>query len=115
MVVFKNFFGTSRQSEIMTTALDLAMTAAGLASNQSDIEPQLHQIQEISAQPGTLLSHEDEATLFDIYLKIEHYLTTADPLRTFNKSELRDKASRGLRARLEAYENQAVSSRVAIA
>lgn len=114
MVVFKNFFGTSRQSEIMTTALDLATTAAGLASNQSDIEPQLHQIQEISAQPSTLLSPEDEATLFDIYLKIEHYLVTADPLRTFDKAELRNKTSKGLRTRLEAYENQATPIRVAL-
>ena len=107
MVIFKNF-SSQQQSEIMTTALDLAKTAAGFASNQNDIEPLLYKIKQISNQPssGTLLTQGDEATLFNIYLQIEHYLMTADPIRTFNKDELRGKASRGLRARLEDYERQ---------
>lgn len=107
MVIFKNF-SSQQQSEIMTTALDLARTAAGFASNQNDIEPLLYKIKQISNQSSssTLLTQEDEATLFNIYLQIEHYLMTADPIRTFNKEELRDKASRGLRARLEEYERQ---------
>lgn len=110
MVIFKNFFGTSQQSEIMTTALDLATTAAGFASNTDDIAPLLREIQMISDQlpPGALLTPEDEESLFEVYLKLEHYLITADPIRKFNKMELRDKASRGLRARLEAYEKSQV-------
>jgi hypothetical protein len=104
MVVFKNFFG-SGQPEIMTTALDLAKTAAGFASNPDDIAPLLRDIKEITSESGrSLLSIENEAALFDIYLKIEHYLMTSDPIRAFNKEELRNKASRGLRARLEEYE-----------
>lgn len=112
MVVFKNFFGTSQQSEIMTTAFDLAKTAAGFASNTDDIAPLLHEIQMISEQlsPGALLTAEDEDSLFEVYLKLEQYLTTADPIRKFNKMELRGKASRGLRARLEAYEKNQVMS-----
>lgn len=107
MVVFKNF-SSQQQSEIMTTALDLAKTAAGFASNQSDIELLLYKIKQISNQPSsaTLLTPGDEATLFNIYLQIERYLMTSDPIRTFNKDELRGKASRGLRARLEDYERQ---------
>lgn len=106
MVIFKNFFGTSRESEIMTTAIDLATTAAGFASNKTDIEPLLHELSMISsrASPGALISPEDEEAVFDIYLKLEHYLMTADPLRTFDRNQLRNKASRGLRSRLEAYE-----------
>ena len=111
MVVFKNFFGSSQQSEIMTTALDLANAAAGFASNPTEIEPLIHEIQTISAQPGTMLSAEDEASLFAVYLKIERYLTTADPIRKFDKAELRAKASRGLRTRLEAYESQITASK----
>lgn len=107
MVIFKNF-SSQQQSEIMTTALDLAKTAAGFASNQSTIEPLLYKIKQISNQPSSsaLLSPENEATLFSIYLQIEQYLMTADPIRTFNKQELRGKASRGLRARLEDYERR---------
>ena len=107
MVIFKNFFGAA-QSEIMTSALDLANTAASMASNPSDIQRQVDDIQMIASglPSGALLPPEDEAALFDIYLQIEHYLTTADPIRAFNKEDLRRKASRGLLARLEAYEKQ---------
>lgn len=92
----------------MTTALDLANTAAGFVSNQNDIEPLLYHLKQISSRTSSssLLSSADEAALFEIYLQIEHYLMTADPIRTYNKEELRNKASRGLRARLEAYEGQ---------
>lgn len=110
MVVFRNFFGASRGSEIMTSALDLANAAAHLASNPSDIEPLVRDIQEISAKPQALLSKKDEETLFDIYLQIERYLTMSDPLRKFNKDELRSKASQGLHARLESYENQTLTT-----
>lgn len=105
MVIFKNF--TSRQqSEIMTTALDLANTAAGFASNQNDIEPLLYKIRQISSQSSSsmFLTAENEAALFNVYLQIEKYLMTSDPIRTFTKEELRNKASKGLRARLEDYE-----------
>jgi len=107
MVIFKNL-ASPQQGEIMTTALDLANTAASFASNQNDIEPFLYQIKQASSLPssGALLSPENEAMLFDIYLQIEKYLMTSDPIRTFNKEELRNKASRGLRARLEEYERK---------
>jgi len=107
MVVFKNLI-SGRQSEIMTNALDLAKTAAGFASNQTAIEPLVAQTKQISNQSyfGSQLSQADEEELFNIYLKIEKYLMTADPIRTFNKDELRSKASVGLRTRLEDYEHR---------
>ncbi len=112
MVIFRSF--GSQQSEIMTTALDLATTAAGFASNQNDIEPLLYKIKQASntASGGTLLTAENEAALFNIYLQIEKYLMTSDPIRTFNKEELRSKASKGLRARLENYERTASINKI---
>jgi hypothetical protein len=106
MVVFKSLM-SGRQSEIMTNALDLAKTAAGFASNQTAIEPLIAKTKQISNQSyfGSQLSHADEEALFGIYLQIEKYLMTADPIRAFNKDELRNKASVGLRARLENYEH----------
>jgi hypothetical protein len=108
VVIFKNLFGASQQSEIMTTALDLANTAVSLASNPAAIEPLARELHSIANRlpPGALLSARDEAAIFAIYLKLEEYLATADPLRTFDKTELRNKASRGLRTRLEAYERE---------
>lgn len=112
MVIFRNF--SSKKPEIMTTALDLAKTAAGFASDQNAIEPLLYRMRQIASQPssGTLLTPKDEDTLFNIYLQLEQYLMTSDPLRTFNKEELRSKASIGLRARLEDYERQRLGSAV---
>jgi hypothetical protein len=106
MVVFKNFFGTSQSTEIMTSALDLVTSVAGLASNSDDIRQLLGRIRSIAERvpPSGMLPPEDEAVLFKIYLEIERYLMTDDPIRTFTKEELRAKASRGLRARLESYE-----------
>lgn len=106
MVVFKNLM-SRQQSEIMTNALDLAKTAAGFASNQTVIEPLIAETKQISNQSyfGSQLSKTDEEELFNIYLQIEKYLMTADPIRTFNKEELRSKASVGLRTRLENYEH----------
>lgn len=110
MVIFKNFFGAT-QSEIMTSALDLANTAASMASNPSDIQRLIDDIHMISSElpSGALLPSDDEAALFDIYLQIEHYLTTSDPIRTFSREDLRRKASKGLLMRLEAYEKQAAN------
>lgn len=112
MVIFKNFT-SNQQSEIMTTALDLATTAAGFASNQGYIEPLLYKIKQITsrASSGSLLSPESEAALFNIYLQIEKYLITSDPIRTFNKDELRNKASNGLRSRLEDYERRMTATK----
>jgi uncharacterized coiled-coil DUF342 family protein len=108
MVIFKNLVAGSQQPEIMTTALDLTKTAATFASDTRAIEPLLRQIQMISSRLRSdgLLTPEEENSIFDIYFKLEHYLTTADPIRKFNKEDLRNKASKSLRARLEAYEQK---------
>lgn len=113
MVIFKNLIVGSQQAEIMTTALDLAKTAATFASDTKAIEPLLREIRAISSslRPDGLLTPEEENSIFDIYFKLEHYLTTADPIRKFNREDLRNKASRGLRVRLEAYENRTVTEK----
>jgi hypothetical protein len=107
MVIFRNLLVGSSQAEIMTTALDLTKTAASFASDTRAIEPLLYQVRSISdgLRSGGLLTSQQENSIFDIYFKLEHYLITADPIRNFNKEELRNKASISLRSRLEAYEN----------
>ena len=108
MVIFKNTVSGSQHSEIMTTALDLVKTAATFASDTKAIEPLLYQMQTISnrLRSGGLLTPDEENSIFDIYFKLEHYLTSEDPIRTFNKEEIRSKASMSLRLRLEVYENK---------
>lgn len=113
MVIFRNLPGKSPQAEIITTALDLTRVAASYVSDTHAIEPLLHQLQAIAhnTRPDGLLSSEEENSIFDIYFKIEQFLTTTDPIRKFKKEDLRSKASQGLRARLEAYENKLPLSR----
>lgn len=93
----------------MTSALDLVTVTAGLASNSDDIRPLLGRVRSIAERvpPSGMLSPEDEAALFKIYLEMEHYLMTSDPIRAYTREELRAKASRGLLTRLEAYEKKA--------
>jgi hypothetical protein len=112
MVIFKNLIAGSRQTEIMTTAFDLAKTAAAFASDTRAVEPLLYRIQTISdnLRSGGMLTPEEENSIFDIYFKLEHYLTTADPIRKFNKEDLRNKASISLRMRLEAYEKNRIKN-----
>lgn len=106
MVIFKNLSGDSKRTEIITTAIDLAKTASAFASDTTAIEPLLRQIQTLASTipPSGLITPEEEKPIFDIYLKLEHYLITADPIRKFTKEDLRNKASQGLLARLQAYE-----------
>ena len=113
MAIFKTLIGKSSQAEIITTALDLTRIAASYASDTRAIEPLLRQIRVIShdARSDGLLSPEEEHAVFDTYFQIEHFLTTSDPIRKFSKEELRGKASRGLRVRLEAYENELLSQK----
>lgn len=114
MVIFRNLLMGSSQAEIMTTALDLTKTAAAFASDTRAIEPLLYQIRSTSNRfrSDGLLTPEEENAIFDIYFKLEHYLVTADPIRNFNKEELRNKASISLRARLEAYERSKTESKM---
>jgi hypothetical protein len=106
VAIFRSFFGGGQVTEVITSALDLVTTVAGLASNPKKIDPLLDKVRAISAQlaPGGLVSEKEESSLFDVYLEIERYLMTSDPIRIFSQQELRGKASKGLLARLEVYE-----------
>ena len=108
MVIVRNHSKGSQQSEIMTTASDLVTTAAAYASDTNAVKYLLDQVKVLSTNPSynSLLIPEEENLIFDIYFKLEHYLISVDPIRNFNKEDLRNKASKSLRSRLEAYESQ---------
>lgn len=82
--------------------LDIVTYAAQLASNPVDIDAILDKVRALTAthEPGTKLSATDEATLVTVYLQIEKYLTTKDPLRAFAKDSLREMLPEGFRSRL---------------
>jgi hypothetical protein len=103
---FKNFFGEEKQTLAAGTVLDLITNTAGLASNPSEIDPLLDKVRTISSRmsPGQGISSADEAALFGVYLQIEQYMTTKEPIRNFAQTELRSRLSPELRQRLQAYE-----------
>lgn len=107
MAFLKNFFGSQKTVEVATNILNLITTVASLASNPKDIDPMLDKVRTISAQlpKESALSKKDEAVLLEVYLEIEEYLMTSDPIRTYSQQELRGKASKELLTRLMAYKS----------
>jgi hypothetical protein len=102
--LFKPTDATSTQT--IANALELATYAGGLASNPGDIDPILDRVRKITATNTNdqSLSPENEVELLDVYLDIEGYLTTRDPIRIFTKDELRSRLSNDLLARLTKQE-----------
>lgn len=108
MSLFGSLFGSSQSStgEAISTTLDLATYTGSLASNPAEVDPILDRVRRLttthSVEQG--LSTDDEAELLDVYLDLEAYLTTNDPIRTFTKDELRSRLSSDLLAKLNAHE-----------
>ena len=101
--LFRESKATTQQID---NVLDMVTRAAGLASNQDMISPLLDPVRSITARVGNdqPLSGEDQQTLLGVYVQLEDYLTTKEPLRTFNKENLRSKLSASLKEQLTQYE-----------
>jgi hypothetical protein len=76
--------------------------AAGLSSHPGDIDFILDDLRLVTSnlEDGQALSPEDKRRLINVYLKIELYLTYHDPIRNFNREEIRSKLSPALRAEI---------------
>lgn len=107
MSFFGSLFGskTSSQAEI-SSAIDMTTHAASLASNPNDIDLLIDRVRNITSklQPGQTLSEADNQELIDIYLRLETYLTTKEPIRNFSKEDLRAKLSPELRKQVAYHE-----------
>lgn len=110
MSLFGSLFKSSASSatKVIETPLELATYAGSLASNPADIDPVLDRVRRIttihSVDGG--LSPEDESALLQVYLDLEGYLTTSDPIRTFTKEELRGRLSPDLSTKLTNHETK---------
>lgn len=104
MSLFSSFFGEKRDTATtqIEGVLDLVTYTAGLASNPADINSLLDTVREITARlgPGQAPTAEDEKQLLGVYLELENYLTTKEPLRSFTRDELRKRIAPTLLARL---------------
>jgi hypothetical protein len=110
MSLFGTLFGTGQHSVMqeIRTALDLVTHTGGLASNPADIDPLLDKVRAITATKSIEegLSPADEETLFGVYLGLENYLATRDPIRTYTKEELRSRINEDLLSKLTKYETK---------
>lgn len=110
MSLFGSFFKAtdSLDSKVIGSPLELVTYAASLVSNPADIDPLLDPVRKITAMhaPGEDLSPANESEIFEVYIKLEKYLMTSDPIRTFTKAELRSRLSADLTSKLAEHETQ---------
>jgi len=107
MSLLESLFGAKQPADTIDTPLSLVTHAASLASKPADIDMALDRVRSITSQlqPGQSPIAEAIQTLLAVYLQIESYLTTNEPIRTFTKAGLRQHLSPELAARLQAYES----------
>jgi hypothetical protein len=103
----KSFFNSdkSAKDEVGTT-LEMVTYVAGLAANPDAIDGLLDAVRHITSrlQPGQLPTQADDEALMAVYLELESYLTTKEPIRAYTKEQLRQRLSPILQQRLVTYE-----------
>lgn len=87
---------TSKKSADEVTSMDIIIHAAGMASDQTKVDQYLDDMRIVTAhlQPGQTLTGADQEKLRGVYLKIEDHLVRSDPLRSFQKDNLRSEISK---------------------
>lgn len=83
--------------------IDSILGVASLASRPNDIDSILDGLRGVTAamRPGEALSEAQIRILVDVYMQLERYLTTADPLRVFTREELEARLAPDVRAYLK--------------
>ncbi|HET8670527.1 MAG TPA: hypothetical protein VFM05_07860 [Candidatus Saccharimonadales bacterium] len=97
----RTFFGKplrAKSSEQISSA-DIVIYAANLVSNPIKIDPLLDQMRIVTANkaPGQDLAPSENETLKHVYLQIEQYLITQEPVRAFTKPILRQTIANNLK------------------
>jgi hypothetical protein len=100
----------STATAVSTTVNDAEYTnaityAASLASHPLDIDFILDDLRLVTSnlERDQALSPDDKRRLINVYLKVELFLIYHDPLRNFNRDEIRSKFSPGLQAELAEH------------
>lgn len=105
--ILRFLFHSSEQIEEAgpKTVIDMVTHAAGLASDEPEIDLLLDNVRAVTARlkPGQNPSPAETEMLVGIYLEIERYLVTKEPLRKFTTKELRAQLSPELRKLVASY------------
>jgi hypothetical protein len=83
--------GAEVKSGVPVTSMDIIIYAADKASDRSKLETFLDDMRLVTSHvhPGEVPNAEDQKKLKGVYLSIESFLVSSDPLRTFKQGELR--------------------------
>jgi hypothetical protein len=105
MSLFGSLFKHETVTTNITNVLDLVTYMASLVSNPDDIGSSLDTVRDITARlsPGESLPVDDINQLLGVYLNLETYLTTKEPLRSFTKDDLRKRIPESLLRQLTNY------------
>lgn len=89
--------GELKKADSISNSIDIVVYAASLVSNPRDIDPLLDKLRTITAATDRKhLSQTEEENLRQLYLQLEDYLTARDPIRTYERSMIRELISRKL-------------------
>jgi hypothetical protein len=92
MHLFSRSKPTAEAVASIDNLVDAIIYLAGLVSNPSAIDPLLDDLRRITTRiKDGNLSASEQKQLTTTYLNIEEYLINKEPLRSFNKEELRNK------------------------
>ncbi|HRJ06492.1 MAG TPA: hypothetical protein PK096_02270 [Candidatus Saccharibacteria bacterium] len=106
MSLFGSLFHDTESKQEVKNVLDLVTYTASLASNPTEVDSLIDQVRKVTATHAAqnTLSPAEEATLIHVYLGLERYLTTRDPIRTYTKDELRGRLNPDLLTKLTQQE-----------
>ena len=82
--------------------LDVVMYTANLVSHPGDVNPVLNELRRLTAQKQGYqqFTAAETTALEKIYLKLEEYLTTKEPLRKISREDLRLRLPQSFQERL---------------
>ena len=106
MSLFSSIFHDTETKQEVQDVLDLVTYTASLASNPKEVDDLIDQVRKITATQAedSSLTPKEEATLLEVYLKLERYLTTRDPIRNYTRDELRSRIKPELLTKLSQQE-----------
>jgi hypothetical protein len=104
--LFYQLTADTRHAVISTGAgiVDILMYMSSLVSSPKAIDAILDDMRLITARirPGLPMAEADKAKLADVYLRLEHYLTTEEKLRSFTTEQLRSQVYAKFNTQLSA-------------
>jgi hypothetical protein len=90
------------------TIMEAITGVAGLVSNAAAIDPVLDTMRSVSSKLNAdeSPSAADEGKLIDVYLDVEGYLISKEPIRAFTRAQLRARLAPDLLVKIEDRETK---------